>query len=339
MNLAPTADQRAIVDVFADVFTHEATTTHGSHVVETGFDAHLWRLVSELGAIGIAVPEAAGGAGAGLLELVLVAEQAGRRIASIPLVEAAAAVRILAGCGGASEILGDALTGARIVVFAPRPAADGVATLVPGGAVADAVVALDGDDLVVVESPHGDWVADLGLTATADRPLAGDGVTRTVLAQGDDARTRWADARHAWMAGTAGMLSGLALEAIAIGVRYALERRQFGVPIASFQALQQPLADVQTAAEGGELLAREAAWCGDRNLPDFARLAPMAYAHAGQTAERAAATSLHVHGGYGYTLEYDVQYYLRRAMGLALSAGDPELTWEAIGAAAVAREA
>jgi alkylation response protein AidB-like acyl-CoA dehydrogenase len=339
MDLALTADQRAIQEAFTDVFTREAKTTHGSAAVETGFDTALWTLVAELGAVGIAVPDDAGGAGAGLLELVLVAEQAGRRIAGVPLVEAAVGARVLAATGGAPLLLDDALAGRRLAVFAPRPAVDGVATVVPGGAVADAVVALDRDQLVAVEGPPGEGIADLGMMAIADRDLAGDGVTRTVLAEGDKAREHWARAHDDWRIGTAALLNGLAAEAVAIGVRYALERVQFGVPIAAFQALQQPLADIQTAVEGGELLAREAAWCRDRGLEECARLAPMAYAHASRTAERAAATSLHVHGGYGYTLEYDIQYYLRRAKALSLADGDPELAWEAIGATAVAQEA
>jgi alkylation response protein AidB-like acyl-CoA dehydrogenase len=336
VNLAPSPEQAAIQETFADVFAKESSPVRLRDAVPSGHDPALWRLLCELGAPGIAVGDDAGGVGAGLLELVLIAEQAGRRLACVPLVEAAVGARVLAEAGTAPALLERALAGDALVVFAPRPSIEGVATLVPAGAVADAVVVLDDDALVLVEGPPGTAVADLGFQALADRPLTGDGLQWTAIASGSEARSRWRDARGQWETATAAVLIGLAAEAVAMAVRYALERVQFGVPIATFQALQQPLADIQTAIEGGELLAREAAWRRDGSVEGADRLAAMAYAHASHTAERATTFGLHVHGGYGYTLEYDIQYYLRRAKALALAAGDPEIAWEAIGASAIA---
>jgi hypothetical protein len=228
------------------------------------------------------------------------------------------------------------LTGEALAVFTPRAAIDGVAALAVGGAVADAVIAFDAGELVVVEGPAGDGVGDLGFIAAADRALTGDGIQRHVLFSGDCADTVWQRARREWRICTAGLLSGIAAEALAIGVRYTKERSQFGVPIGSFQALQQRLAQAVTAAEGTELLTREAAWRADHGVGSWPQLATVAYAHAAQAAVEASQASLHMHGGYGYTLEYDIQLYLRRAKALSIADGDPERLWEEIGADTVA---
>jgi alkylation response protein AidB-like acyl-CoA dehydrogenase len=337
MNLEPTPDQSAIREAFQHVFTRESGSERVRAAAGTGFDAALWSLLCELGAPGIAVPDSAGGAGAGLLELVLVAAEAGRRLVCAPLVEAAVAARVLAGERSevAADMLRRALAGETLVVFAPRRAST-TARLVPGGAVADAVVAYDGDELVIVEQSAASSVPDLGFVAAADRPLAGDTVRRTVLSTGSAAARRWNTAHAEWRLGTAGLLAGIGAEALAIAVAYALERRQFGVPIGTFQALQQQLATVATSVEGTELLAWESAWRADERQPGWERAAAMAFAHSAQAAVSACETGLHVHGGYGYTLEYDIQLYLRRAKGLQLADGDPELVWEEVGAATAA---
>ncbi len=126
-----------------------------------------------------------------------------------------------------------------------------------------------------------------------------------------------------WRVLTAGALVGLAGAALELGVEYAKQRQQFGVPIGSFQALAHRLADVATAVEGAQLLAREAAWAADEGEADATSLARMAFLFAARAAQDTSAAALHVHGGYGFTLEYDVQLYLRRAKAWPLALGDP----------------
>ncbi|HEY6759940.1 MAG TPA: acyl-CoA dehydrogenase family protein [Baekduia sp.] len=340
MDLALSPDERAIQEAFAALFEKESTPERVRAAAGAGFDPALWSLLAELGAVGIGVPEHLGGAGAGLVELVLIAEEWGARAACVPLVEAATAARVLsawAAAPGVASLLERVVAGDAVAAFAPRPPVDGVARALPGGAVADVIVALDGDDLVAVEDAPPGGRDDLGHLAVADRPLAGPGVRRTVLAHGSDAHRAMAQARAEWRVATAGALAGLAREALDIGVRYARDRRQFGTAIGAFQALQQPFADAVTATDGAQLLAREAAWRMDRGLDGGDFLADVAYAHAARTAVDAAQLSLHVHGGYGYALEYDIHLYLLRATGLSLAAGDPDELWEEIGAASAMR--
>ncbi|GGM75123.1 acyl-CoA dehydrogenase family protein [Dactylosporangium sucinum] len=339
MDLELTPDERDVAEAFARVFTRDSSSERVRAAEDTGFDPALWKTLAGMGAIGIAVPAAAGGSGGGFVELALIAEAAGRRLACVPLIEAAVAARLLADAGAPAGLVAAAVDGERVTVLAPRPAQQGVARRVPAGSVAEGVVALDGDELVLVHGPSGPGAAggrDLGFQAVADRPLRGPGLDRHVLAAGVEAHELWRRARDRWRLGTAAGCAGLAAEALDIAVRYATGRHQFGAPIGSFQALQQPLADVAMAADGARLVAREAAWRHDHGLQSWAGAAAVAFAHAAETAVRAAELCLHVHGGYGFTMEYDAQLYLRRAKATRLSAGDPDLLWEEIGAATMA---
>ncbi len=120
-----------------------------------------------------------------------------------------------------------------------------------------------------------------------------------------------------------GALVGLGEAALAIGVQYAKDRVQFGHPIGSYQSIARDLADAATLVDGARLLAREAAWSQSDDEEQFASLASMAFQFATRAARRASNVALHVHGGYGFTLEYDIQLYYRRAEAWPLRLGDP----------------
>ncbi len=132
----------------------------------------------------------------------------------------------------------------------------------------------------------------------------------------------------------AATLAGVADAAMDLGVEYAKVRQQFGVPIGSFQAVQHGLADLPALVDGARLLAHKAAWAGDRDEPghsdvddnditEFATLASMAYVFATDAAARSTDRSLHFHGGYGFSEEYDIQLFYRRARGWPLVLDDP----------------
>jgi alkylation response protein AidB-like acyl-CoA dehydrogenase len=144
-----------------------------------------------------------------------------------------------------------------------------------------------------------------------------------VLARGAVAREAFECAREEWKLLTAAALVGLAHEALRIGADYARSRVQFGAPIGSYQGLAHPMADCATAVDGAQLLVWEAIWATDQGLADAAALRSMAFAFAAETASRTTALSLHVHGGYGFSVEYDIQLYFRRAKAWALVWDDP----------------
>jgi alkylation response protein AidB-like acyl-CoA dehydrogenase len=111
---------------------------------------------------------------------------------------------------------------------------------------------------------------------------------------------------------------GAADRAQEITVQYAKDREQFGKPIGAFQSIAHYLADRQAELDGARTLVHEAAWAASSGR-SVARLAPMAKLFAARVLRQLTATSQQIYGGNGFTLEYDVQLYFRRAKALQVS--------------------
>lgn len=319
MDLSLTGEQRQLVDSFAALFARESTFERIRAAEPLGFDAKLWKALLETGTVQMAVDEAAGGWGASELELALIAEQFGRAIASAPVIETQVAARLLGEVG--AELLSAVLADDQLVTFAPRAGRGGRLGLVPGGAVADHVIALaEGRLLAMPIGKNRATVGNLASMPLADISIDADAV---VLADGAQALDLFSSALDLWLALTAVALAGAAKKAVEIGVDYAKQRHAFGNPIGTFQAVSHPLADSATAADGARLLALKAA-CAFTDEPDRAReLAAMAFTFAYETARDATRRSLHIHGGYGFGMEGDIQLYYRRVRGWAMVFGDP----------------
>tara|TARA_B110000014_G_scaffold130951_1_gene90339 strand:- start:990 stop:2069 length:1080 start_codon:yes stop_codon:yes gene_type:complete len=343
VDLNLTEDQETIRTMFAAFFSGETGPARAREAEPTGFDAAAWERLLETGAPGMGVPEAAGGGGASLADLAVVATEAGAQIAPLPLVDHGVASRLLAGLPSRDDseptVDEGILVGSTIVGLAIRPALDGSARTVPSGAVAHRVVALDGDRLVIdgplteVPVDGAGHLVNHGCLPLAHRDLS----DATVLATGPKAVAAHARAVDEWRTLTAATLVGVAREALTLGVGYVQEREQFGRPVGSFQAVQHLLADLPGLIDGAHLLASKAAWAGDRatdgstgvldvdanDVTDFPALAAMALVAAGEAATLATDRSLHVHGGYGFSEEYDIQLYYRRARALTYLLDDP----------------
>jgi alkylation response protein AidB-like acyl-CoA dehydrogenase len=328
VDLGLSSDQEAIQELFDGFFAKEAPPSVARAAEPLGFDRDLWAKVIELGAPGMGAPEPAGGGGAALADLVVVAEAVGRAIAPVPLVDHMVAAR--------AHPEADVVAGEVVAGIALQPAAaDGTWRLVPSGAVADVVIGVDGDELVAVRSTApGTGPRNHGSMPLADRSArAGE---RSVLGPA----SQFAVVLDEWRTLTAAALVGLAEQAMRMGVQYVMERQQFGVPIGSFQSVQHGLADLPVLVDGSRMLTHKAAWAAsldpvadggiggqvdvdDNSYTDFATLASMAFVFAGDAAAVATDRSLHYHGGYGFAEEYDIQLYFRRARGWRLVAGDP----------------
>ncbi len=325
LDFSLSADQEAIADTFGAFFAKESPVDVVRRAEPLGYSPQLWQKLGTLEAPGMAAAADAGGAGAALSALVVVAEALGEAIAPVPLIEHWVASRVYA----APEIV----SGEQIAAIALRPAdADGTWRLVPGGAVADVVVGVDGDELVAVHSPAPmASPRNHGSAPLADRSARNG--ERVVLGEASDFTSHL----DQWRVLTAAALVGIAERAMRMGVDYVLERHQFGRPIGSFQSIQHGLADLPALVDGGRFLAHKAAWAFDEGFVDgagvidmdegditeFAPLAAMAMVHAADAAAVSTDRSLHYHGGYGFSLEYDIQLYFRRARGWANIVGDP----------------
>jgi alkylation response protein AidB-like acyl-CoA dehydrogenase len=192
-------------------------------------------------------------------------------------------------------------------------------TAVPSGAVADDVLYLDGESLCLTEDRAPERPEpNLGGLAVADRDTGGS----RVVATGSSARELYATALAEWKALTAAWLTGAGRRAMRLGIDYAGEREVFGAKVASFQAIAHRLADVATALDAAQLLGWEAAWAHDGRPAEAAALSSMALILAADAAATATRESLHVFGGYGFMLEYDIQLYFRHVKATTMLVGD-----------------
>jgi len=327
MDLSFTSDQDALREATTRLYTKESHPERVREAEPTGFDPVLWSAVVAMGVPTMALPEELGGAGASLTDLAAAVEVHGAHLGAVPLVETAVAARLLAGFPAAAEALTSVVVGAPAAI-ALRPVVDGLAPTVAGGAAATVVVALDGDRLLLAIDPTVVPRRTLASLAVADVDVR----QASVLIEGPDAIAAFEAALDEWRALTAVAQAGLARATLDTGVQYAKDRHQFGVAIGSFQTLQHRFADLHTRVDGSRLLAYEAIWALDEGEPTAAALAAQASWWCGEVADEAAGFSLHVHGGYGFMLEYDVQLHVRRAKAARLLLGDPSRELQVIAA-------
>jgi alkylation response protein AidB-like acyl-CoA dehydrogenase len=330
MDLALDETQESIVGTFADLLARECPTTHVRESEDMGFSEKLWRHYVELGACAMGLSEEHGGLGLGLLELGLVAMASGRALAPVPFIEVAVAGRLLAALDVDAALVQSLAEGEALAALVLRRdhAVAGSSRLgagqyiVPFGSVVDHLVYLADGDVAIASRESAEVsprLEDVGAGAHAVWEIP-RGRSATIAA-GGGARVLYERAELEWKLLAGFWLVGMAREAVEIGGRYALERSQFGNPIGAFQAVAHPLADAATRVDGAELLAYEAAWAFDAEPSRFPALASMAYAWASQTAQIATGASLHTHGGYGVSVEYDIQLFYRRARSLSQVAG------------------
>jgi len=327
MQLEPGDDQKMLADMFGRFLDQHSSIERVRAALPSGFDAVLWKGLAEQGAFSIRIPEQAGGLGLGIFDAVLLMEEAGRALASGPLAEAIVALRLLVQldpmdtCG----LHAAALAGQKVVTLALHDIASQPEQLVAGGAVAEAVIARAGSQIILMQPGEQPGREEPTLASTPIARLRLDRGERTVLAEGAAAIAIFVAALEEWKLLVAAALIGLSKESIRIAAHYACERAQFGRPIGSYQAISHPLAQAIIEVDAGRLLL----W---RTIGEIAQGAQSAAASvsiaawwACVTAERAVAQALHTFGGYGLTLEYDIHLFNLRAKAWPLVLGDPEL--------------
>ena len=231
-----------------------------------------WRILTEMGIVGLTVPEAHGGLGARELDLVLLLEEHGRAAAPDPLLETTGiGAPLLAEIGGADDLLARVAAGATLAV------ALGSARLVADADIADTVLVARPDRIVAI-APGALQLARQRSVDGARRLFSfalPDGAG-TVLAEGPAARAALADALDRGALGAAAELLGLGRRMIEMTVEYATVRKQFGVPIGSFQAVKHHLASAHVALEMARPCVYRAAYAMDRRAEDRAQLVSLA---------------------------------------------------------------
>jgi alkylation response protein AidB-like acyl-CoA dehydrogenase len=313
-------DQRAAAAGARDFFTGSASAADARGALEGGPVAPGRRALAGIGFLGITVPEDAGGAGSSVLDLAVVAEQAGAVLAGPSLVTAARAAVLLADHPDLLAALADGSTG-YAVLDGSAPAIDALG--------AEAFLALEDGALVL-----GAGEVTTGTPMDATRGLGSVRLTdRRVLAE--DAAARWARARDVALVVLAAEDLGAAGRAVQLGIEYAKVRTAFGRQIGSYQAVKHALVDAWVGVEQLRSLVWWAAWAADAAPGELPLAASAAKAGAASVFEQAAGTLIQVHGGIGFTWEHDAHLFWRRAKVDRLLLGDEAEHLDAVARLAV----
>jgi alkylation response protein AidB-like acyl-CoA dehydrogenase len=316
-------DQDAVRQGFAEFFAKECPTTTVRAAEPLGFDDTLWKKLAELGVAAMSLPASVGGDEATLVDLVVVAEEFGRRVAPVPLISHVVATRLLARAGADPAVLDPAMAGTNLITIAMHEARPGVRQLVPDAAIATQVIALVDGDLVLHSAPTTrPHVRNEGSTPLAWWQPAADQTT-TVLLSGDEATAAYTTARREWKLLMASALIGMTESSLELAVEFAKTRETMGVPIGALQGVSFPLTEVAIGIAGGRNLVRKAAWYAEFEPAARADLPYLAFDYAARTATSGTTVTAHAQGGLGFTVEADASLYFLRAKGWSVLGGDP----------------
>jgi alkylation response protein AidB-like acyl-CoA dehydrogenase len=280
------------------------------------FDRELWRALADAGLVGLAVPEAHGGAGLGLVETAAVLVEAGRTLAPVPLGRHAVTAMLLAEHATDAvreDWLRRAAAGDVVLTAATVRDRTGAFSVVPAATIADAFVLPVGDGLALL-TPTSAGVTVEPQTITdgdvAGRITVDEGALGDVVRFGDAGTVAWLAERLA-VAEVAHQL-GVVEGALQLTAGYARTREQFGRPIGTFQAVSQRLADGYIDVLGARLMLWQAAWRLAEGLPASVEVAE-ATLWATDAGHRLAHTTVHVHGGVGIDLDGEAHRYFTGA--------------------------
>jgi alkylation response protein AidB-like acyl-CoA dehydrogenase len=315
-------EQRQLAAAAADFFASAASPSAARASLDEGAPIAPGRkAITDTGFAAITVPESAGGGGGSVLDLAVVAEQAGRVLAGPSLITAARAAVLLEGNDEWLSALADGSKSFAILD------GDGGATL--DATTADTFLALRDGALVVG-----------GGTVTERSPIdATRGLADVVL---DDTKvvaagaSPWARARQVAQVVLGAEGLGTASKALEVAVDYAKQRVAFGRQIGSYQAIKHSLVDAFVGVEQLRSLVWWAAWTSDESPEDLPLAAAAVKGMAATVLETTAETLVQVHGGIGFTWEHDAHLYWRRAKVDRFLLGDDVEAFDTVARLAIA---
>ena len=327
-------DQRQIQRTARELLSARSSFERVRAAAQDGrYDSELWRGLCDLGWPGTAVDEAHGGQGLGMVELAVLLEELGYAVAATPFLGSALAALAIQGAGSDRQrerwlpgLASGELRGALGLL------SDGVAELVPDAAGADVVVLVDPLSGRASVQP-GENVEPVD---------AIDPTRRYARVQADDGEQLEGDIRAGLdraLVAVSGELLGVSQRALDMTVDYVKERKQFGVPVGSFQAVQHRAAQMLLDTEGGRGAVYYAAWAAEAAPERLEEAASMAKAWTSQAAKSTTAAAIQLHGGIGFTWEANVHWLFKRAQLDARFLGGAEFHHLRLGQAAARRPA
>jgi len=328
---------------------------------DTALDRALWERMAELGWVGLAIPEEYGGTGLDFVTLIVLLEEAGRSLFPSPLISTVIAARAIELAGSAeqkSRWLPGLADGSTIGGFAyleeedlhdlagirALGKRDGDTIVLSGGKqlVSDTVTAdvfvvayrtgsaRDAVSLALVEADASglevDHFPSIDPTKRIGR-LRFDGVRiGTAFQLGPDG-SAGAAIEHLLDLGALLVTAeavGTAEGVVSITAEFAKQRVQFGSPIGRYQGVKHPLAEAHVDVESFKSLVYYAAWALDEAAADASQAVSRAKAYASETLPRIGIEGVQLHGGVGFTADYDIQLYLKRSKWLRPAFGDAD---------------
>jgi len=367
MNFEFSEDQTSIRELAYQIFTDRATDEFllDFSRTEATYDNELWQTLADQGLLGVAIPESCGGSGFGLIELCLMLEEQGRRVAPVPLYASLVLGALPLAEFGSDEqharylqpLAGGKLKlTAAIAEMGMNPALattvkatqdgndwvlNGMKSVVPDGAAADVVLVPAQDDngaqtiFLVDVSASGVTVEGVEIGLSGERAahlhlkdvrVNADAVLGKV-GQGDEIQ-EWLLERA--NIGHCAMQVGVTEEAMRRTAEYVTERKQFGIPLGSFQALAMRMADSYIDVEGIRSTYWLALWRLSENL-DARTETRAAKWWACDAAHRIVSTAQHLHGGMGADVEYPIHRFFLQAKQISYSLGNASAQLEQLG--------
>jgi alkylation response protein AidB-like acyl-CoA dehydrogenase len=360
MDFSLTDEQRAIADLAAQILTDRCTLGRlkAIEASDDGYDRELWAEFAKAGLLGAALPESAGGSGAGFVDVCLLLEQQGRRVAPIPLLAAIVSAamplarfgsaeqqqRYLPGVAAGTTLLTAALselgadsrapattarpqgTGWRLTgVKVGVPVAQAAAVLVPARTV-------DGQIGVFLVDPQAaginlarqdtmNWERQFRMELS--NVMVGQDTLLGSISQGAEI-LNWIVDRT--VTGLCAIAAGACQEAVRLTAEYASNRKQFDKPIAMFQAVGQRMADAYIDNEAVSLTMWQAASRLAADMPSPKEIATAKY-WAAEGGSRIAHAALHIHGGISIDIDYPIHRYFLwlKQIECTLGAATPHL--------------
>ena len=330
-----------------------------------GFDRNLWNRMGELGWIGLTLPDAFGGVGLDFATWVVLLEETGRSLFPSPLLSTVLAARAIELRGSAAQqarwlpVLADGSQVGTLALLEESDCYDpeaiallgkidghdtiltGNKRIVPDASQADlfvvafrsgpdalslAVVERDAPGLSVEDFPVMDLTKRSGRLVLDDVRLGAD----ALLGEAGTAAAAIRKLVDVGATAVAAEVVGAAEAALQITVDFAKEREQFDSKIGRFQGVKHPLAEMHVDLESFKSLVYYAAWCLDEGTADASIAASRAKAYAAETFARIGIDTVQLHGGVGYTDEYDIQLYLKRSKWARPAFGDSDYHYDRI---------
>jgi alkylation response protein AidB-like acyl-CoA dehydrogenase len=356
MDFAFSEEQELLRTTAREFLARECPMTRVRERMQQGSapDPGLWKKMAELGWVGLIIPEEYGGAGLGYVDLIPLVEELGRSLVPSPFLGhllGALALTHAASPEQKRQWLPAIAAGERIASFAitEESGREEPAELQLRAEPAGSGYRLSGTKLFVPDAQDADELIVLARTGRESFGLfrvlrTAPGVTVTPLQSMDLTRrlaevaldgapgeaigavdrgwAHWEWLRDRAMIILAADACGGAAKALEDAVRYAKERVQFGKPIGVHQAIKHRCADMLIELESAKAITYYAAWTADQDSGELALMAAMAKARASDAYRQISSENIQIHGGVGFTWEYDCHLYFKRAKALEVTFGD-----------------